>query len=671
MQNSNNYFLSETAIKDFYKELLGIHEEENKEEKFDKSDKELGEESSKEELEWEIFILINRKGYWDYKIFFPDGVKLKDGQKIYSDRYIEKCPLDILKEELSGKRIRIYDDSITHGSNLFYFYLLCKSTDAKEVKPYVYACNTSFPSDTAINLMRREAERIKDDSFWEKVEIDKEYLNNDSLQLKEKKINSVIKKFIEDLTYKILLGNNDIERFSTWQTKLFQKYVSPLVMDLPMMNRQKDEDTRKRKIACVVLNKEGYKKLCAVKTENWAFVENVVHTDDSFVTASYFRFYKKELWDAFPYLAHDFIVKCKYKKVEDGDKVRVVFTPFAIVKSISYEKIWEAFDLLYHDTEYAKQIKVNDETAENLIKRMEDDANLCKGLFRAIIFRISHYIGLKFQELVKKEIGIQLQFDWNIMHDNFCKPFIDTEKEWESGFKEIEFLSTIARYKDEKIYISKTQEYSLRDKQKATQERISNQMRGSIIKKKKSATLDANDKKILEKRIYHFEDMENELDDRFIFQSKEDKQKMITNSCTAGLETNSISNYLLAKKEDHVLYRGFRYGENSEVFLHESLWFFYIFLYAYYETCPDNMLVKGYDEYMRKLRNYLEKKNYMNVWISEDGFEFLRKYFGRFQKDEEFITEIRRRRYLLEENDTMKRNQIKELFIREASSAIV
>ena len=302
---------------------------------------------------------------------------------------------------------------------------------------------------------------------------------------------------------------------------------------------------------------------------------------------------------------------------------------------------------------------------------MEKDANLCKGLFRAVIFRISHYIGLKFKEMVQRELDIELECDWKIMYHNFCKEFIETEQEWENTFSEKAFLSVIAKYKDEKVHISKYEEYSIREKRKATPERISNQMRETLISKKKSVTLEAGDSDVWERRIYQFEELENELEGLFIFDSEEERWQMITNVCISNLETNSFSNYLLAKGEEQVLYRGFRYGENSEVFLHESLWFFYIFLYVYYETCPDNELVKGYDNYMRKLRNYLESKGYLNVWISEDGFEFLKKYFGKFKKDDqELITEIRRRRYLLEYDRTVMKNQIGEIFLKEAYSVL-
>lgn len=86
---------------------------------------------------WHVFILINRKGYWDYKIFFPEGYQIGKDQCIYSDRYLDKLPRNELRKLLQGKMVVLYDDSLTNGGNLFSYYLLCKSFGAKEVFPIV------------------------------------------------------------------------------------------------------------------------------------------------------------------------------------------------------------------------------------------------------------------------------------------------------------------------------------------------------------------------------------------------------------------------------------------------------------------------------------------------------------------------------------------------------
>lgn len=609
------YFLSETAIKGYYEELF--YSEDNN---------------------WDIFILINRKGYWDYKIFFPDGVKLKDEQKIYSDRYMEKTPLNVLDKMFFNKNVILYDDSITNGSNLFYYYLLCKYVGAKDIRPCVYACNTSFPSDDAKKLMIRESRRINQE-FWEK---------------QDKTPEDIMNEYINKLEFKIQLGNRDIERLSVWQTEFFQKNVSPLVMDLPILNHIDGEEK-----AFIKLKKEDFEKLRNKKTKKWVFVDNIYKEMRMPIKASYFRFYKEELINAFPYVAHDFIVKCKYEY--EQDYVKVVFTPFAMFKSISYEKILEAFDLLYHDTKYEETIKDEFKDVEDPVEKLEEDANLCKGLFRAIIYRISHYIGWEFREFVKKELDKQIEFDMEIMHDNYDQSFIDTVQKWNEENAESEFLNAISGYRDEELRITRKYKCYSRYKVDAKQELVCNHLRSRVISKKKSVT------STLEERIYVFEEIEKELDDFFVFESSKEKQHMITNACIMFLETNSFSNYLLENRYEHILYRGFRYGENSEVFLHEDLWFFYIFLYAYYETCPRNELLDCYEIYMRKFKIFLEKKGYLNVLISEEGFDFLKEYFGNFKTEDKLEEEIRRRRYLMDYDKTIIKNQVKEFFIKEAS----
>lgn len=223
------YFLSEEAIKSCYEQYL-VDERDG----------------------WDLFVLINRKGYWDYRIFFPDLHLNKRNLKIViSDRLLEKYPIEELLALLTGMRVIVYDDSLTNGSNLFYYYLLCKAYGAKEVIPVVYALNANFPTSRSRKLMEREATRI------------------DVKRLIGVSVKDLIEEFIGKLTCKVILGNRDIDRMSIWQTMLFQKCVSPLVMDLPMLNHKKNTKDKK-----ITLSKTDFEKLCGNKEEKWEFVEN-------------------------------------------------------------------------------------------------------------------------------------------------------------------------------------------------------------------------------------------------------------------------------------------------------------------------------------------------------------------------------------------------------------
>lgn len=614
----SSYFLSEIELSAYYEKYFKPNENEEK-------------------VHWDIFVLINRKGYWDYKIFFPKGIDNKSGfQKIMSDRYLEKCPLEELKRIFKGKTVIVYDDSLTNGSNLFYYFLVCKSAGAKEVIPVVYALNIEFPSKKSRRLMKRESGRIKDEEFWQ-----------------SNKVDDLIDEFVRNLQCKILLNDRDIDRMSNWQTQLFQKNVSPLVMDLPIINHIRGVNDNK-----ILMSVEQFQKLCHFDNDIWKFVENEMTGWGEPVKASYFRYRDKVLDQVFPYLLHDAVVKCKYEK--EGNFIKVVFTPFAVVKSISFKNVYDCFQLLYNGSIYAEKLLKDFSDDRSAYEKMENDGNLCKALFRAVIYRLSDYIGRKFQQFVKEVLELDLEYDWEIMKDNFDDDFISTQTQWYLLFDENEFRKILLQYhNDESVYpiAAKIDENVVRVK--ASQERVNNYIRLRVIEKKKETETS------LTERIYTLETIEFELENHFYFENKEDKREMITNTCLLFLETNSFSNYILVSSEEHILFRGFRYGENSEILLHDRLWFFYAFLYAYYDNTVEK-IKSGYFTFMKWLEDFLQKRGYMGVWITEDGFRFLRDFFGAMT-EEDLVREIRRRSYLLDCYEYGEENSIRAKFIREAA----
>ncbi len=609
----NGYYLSEAALKAYYEEYFNAAED-------------------KPENSWNIFVLINRKGYWDYKIFFPDGIDNQNGSwMVISDRYLDKCPLEELKKFFQSKNVIIYDDSLSNGSNLFYYFLLCRSMGARNVLPVVYALNIDFPSEKSYELMRRESNRS---------EI-KDFFSMDS-------VNKLMDEFVAKLQYRLLLSNCEIDMLSIWQTRLFQKTVSPLVMDLPIINR-----THNSYGTHIIMSVSQFEKLCHTDSRSWQFVENEMNGWGKPVKASYFRYKDTLLEGTFPCLVHDFVVKCKYEK--DCNYIKVVFTPFAVVKSISFQKVLQCFDLFYAGTSYARELLKNNPDID-----MEKDCNFVKALFRAVIYTLSSYIGRKFQEHAKKILGLELEYDWDIMKDNFDAAFIETQREWHRTFDDDAFRKLLLRFQDnERACPIKPKSDIGTEKTKATQELVRNYVLGRLIEKKKDSKIS------LAERIYTLETMQFELESRFYFETSEEEKKMMTDICLLFLETNIFGNHILVNQDESILYRGFRYGENSEIMLHENLWFFYAYLYAYYDNTVGD-IKKGYASFMTWLENHLRKRKYMGVWISEDGFYFLRNYFGKMNS-EELEQEIRRRRYLLDSYEYGGEGFVRAEIIREAA----
>lgn len=621
-EHANAYFLSEDGIQAYYDEYFATG-------------------TNAKNIKWDIFVLINRKGYWDYKIFYPNGVQsIGLNQFVISDRYLEKSRRQELEELLKDKVVIIYDDALSNGSNLFYYFLLCKCAGAKQVIPVVYALNSNFPTEKSYKLMRREAGAVRNKDFWLKNSVDR-----------------LVKEFVNSLEYKVLLTNNDINRMSTWQTELFQKHVCPLVMDLPIINHIRGSSEKK-----ISISVEQFERLCQNKSANWRFVENEMKGLKLPIKASYFRYTNTLLEQSYRNLFHDFVVKCKYLKC--GNSVHVVFTPFAIVKSVTFKTVYDCFKLFYTGTPYADEVLKGISQDSMVYRELEEDGNLGKALYRAVIFRISDFIGRKFQQYVREVLGLEVEYDWAIMKDNFDESFIETQKEWYQSFEEKAFERVLSQIQEvERIQPITIKGVKIAEKVKPTQELVNCFIRNRIIEKKKD--IDAS----LYVRIYTIETMESELDEYFEFEDMEEKREMLTNTCLLFLETNSFGNFILVSSEDHIVFRGFRYGENSEILLHDDLWFFYAYLTAFYNVVSGTIMSK-YDSFMQWLEDFLVKRGYMGVWISEDGFHFLRDYFGKIESGEELADEIGKRRYMLDCDGYGKENEVRANMIREAAHIV-
>lgn len=620
-----SYFLSKAAMKECYEDYMAPGQKDKKVRDF--------------------FVLINRKGYWDYKILFPQGYPEIKNMVVISDRFLDKCPMKRLRELLEDKRVIIYDDSLTNGANMFYYYLLCRKAGAKRVEPVVYGLHSDFPTENASKLLNRECLRFKGDEF-----------KKDNKQL--------IEEFTGALKCRLLLGSADIDRLSVWQTQFFQTHVSPLVMDLPIINRIRGSEVHQ----AITLSEEQFKALCSSGNGKWEFVENEMKGWGEPVTASYFSYHDKVWEETLAPLLHEAVVKCKYHRREG--MIDVVFTPFTIVGSVTYEELLRLFTALYEGTEYEKYLAESCEGAAITVNAMEQDEHLCNAMYRAVIFRLSDYVGKHFADYFAETLGLETEYDWNNMKDHFPEEFIRTQRAFGRTYDKALFFKQALGFpecKQAPPVMEKGCDGQMRER--ATQERINNFIRERVTEKKSDSSLS------LSARVYTLETMKRELDKRFEFACEEERDRMLTKTILLFLESNSFSNYIMVQPEEHRIYRSFRYGENSEVLLHENLWFFYAFLHAYYVNFKEELQQK-YRWFLERMKSYIEEKNYMDIMISRDGFSFLGRYFGRLAENGSLAGDIRRRKYLLDCGEysipafSKEERDIRSNIVREAAYAV-
>lgn len=596
--------------------------------------------------EWDILILITRKGYWLYKVTVSQEIQLevkKKGKKIYSDRYISKC-LDM--QQFAGKRVWIYDDTMTNGVTMFFYYSFLRKKGA-EVTPFVFGLSTEYPSDNSKRLLIREYGRV---------------CRNEGLTEKEQRERAEmeIECFNRALRWEVRMASKQIASLCTQETQYFQDKLCPMVVDLPVLSRM--ENPEGISVLPAYMNQgsgEGiqiplslFERLKQSGTE-WKYVENTVDTEGIRVNCSYFK-YRNPALEELSGIVYDGIVKCKAAVEED--QVRLVFAPFAIFKSMTFHDVAECFFRMLDNTEYGRKVfhhifgeekkgdsleldSLRDDQA--VIRKMKKDHNLCRNMFRGIIFYVSHAVGAAFAQYFYDVTGVRLDYDWELMEESFSQEFIRTfcgayrnkSFSWAHlsnlSFTAVDPLGWKGGHRGQKVPAER----------KDAELHILNEL---IEKKRRKEDG-------LRGRIYTIETIEAELDENFLFKSQEQKKEIMTGTILALLDTSRFGNEIYVDNEREIVYRGFRYGENSELLFLKGMSYVATFMEAFYDSLtqrqPDEekareLYVQYYPVFSRKMEQYFRKEQFFDYLIDMGVFDFLKKYYGEIPADKmnEMIT---------------------------------
>lgn len=610
--------------------------------------------------EWDILLLITRKGYWAYKTLMDEAAwnsldkrvysRIQNREKrIYTDRYLCKT-LDL--KEFQNKKIYIYDDTMTRGANLFYYYsfLIQNGIDADRITPVVYALSTEYPSEQSHNMLLNEFQRISG----------KELEEERWKALAEERI----KQFNKALFGYVRLTPESLSEVCVCETMLFNENLCPLVIDLPILSTVKKENVistipaymNNGKGEGIQFTKEQFQKLTSGDAA-WKFVRNDFSGNYVRTCSSYFEnedIDTGNLGNAIQNL----VVKCKYKV--EGDKVRAVFVPFAIFRSMSFTDVLNSFNVLWKGTEhwqeiadYIKRKIISPESAETdqlsedmffagnpeIRSLMQTDHNLYTNLFRSVIFFVSAYIGYKFKEYVKESTGIQLDYDWNFMEESLSQAYINSFHElirpgedYRNYFMKIPVVQHISSVDLSLIFNE--------PKKIATKELIEKSIRNRIIYKKnlKENEPEQYDEKFFLERVYVFETIESDLDREFIFGSIDEKKTLLTMVLIDMLENSRLGNEIYVDNKKEIIYRGFRTGENSEILFYSGIEYFYAYIFAYYhfereEHAGDyrEQYKKNYQKFIDQLELYFITKKYKGSLISSEDMKFYEEYFRNLE----------------------------------------
>ena len=590
----------------------------------------------------DCLILITRKGYWNYKVLIEQELQEKIGKKIcvFSDRYLTKC-LDFsvfaAGETESPKRIIIFDDTMNSGANLFFYYAYFRKKvqelvgKFKEIIPVTYALNVEYKFENESSLMIREYSRLCREEEWNEE--------------KRTEAINVITDFNKVLQWKIRLTSESIAEIRNQEIGLFQDHLSPMVVDLPIASCMKKDG--KYTLPAYMNHKDAvgievttvqFEKM-KVGNEQWEYVENQFKQQGIDADCSYFQFKESVAWGGARDVLHDCIVKCEYKKTDDG-KIRLVFVPFAIMKSMTFRDVVSYFFELLDGTSYSREIydffgcpdlEMDEMSYDNrVMDMMKKNHNLCRNMYRTIIFYFSYFIFLHFKMYVKECAEIEIDFDWEFMKDSFSENFIKSFKETceDSHYDISEFvfrfwcLPEAQEIDPVDIKIPENKQ-----KKKADETSMVRMLDERLLEGKN--VVDGS----LRQRVYTIETMLYEFEKAYLFQSKQEEQKLTTKIIISMLETSRFGNEIYVDNKDMVIYRGFRYGENSELLFLPGMEYFYAYIYAFYYYAGKENYSQLYVEFINQVKTLFQKENYIGTLIEQDIFEFLRKYFGNLNRE--------------------------------------
>lgn len=620
------------------------------------------------QAEWDVLLLITRKGYWAYKTLMDkDAWELlkqrnKDAweaivsgkKRIYSDRYLMKMKNP---NDFCGKKVLVYDDTMTRGANIFFYYsYLTSERHNINTTPVVYALSTEYPSEQARGMLVNEYQRVA-----------RNYKN--LYQDWKNKAEHVINKFNDTLQWYRRLTPENLAEVCVNETKLFHDNLCPLVIDLPILSCEKTEAGRTEpaymnngKGEGILLTKEQFRKLTAPNLY-WTFESN--HFPDNYLdySSSYFEMKEFDVGNL-KNAVLNMIVKCKYKLIDD--KVKVVFVPFAVYRSMNFSDVAVVFYILWGETEFGRDLlsfikdKIKkdyyqevDLTKENIganewvRKLMRENHNLCRNMFRSIIFYLSAYIGFEFRHFVKETIHIDLDYDWEFMKDSFSEEFCGTFRNM-CGSGEVRKKYFMMTPQVESIRPTSAAEMSNAPKKIATKELVEKSIRKRVINKKNSNINYENEdmEQNLLERVYVIETIESDLEKEFIFESEEQKKSYLTMVITDMLENSRLGNEIFVDNQKEIIYRGFRTGENSEILFYKGVEYFYAYVYSYYSIVGNEKYPEYYLKFIDKLELYLSSKKYLGTLISADEFKFYTEYFGGLS-DTRLDEQIRNKKYVL------------------------
>lgn len=575
-------------------------------------------------------IFMCRKAYWLYRDLrncLPDWNKKYSNLVVLSNRFVIKESVETLGERYNT--IYVFDDTVNTGRSLYQIYeLLMKMKPNFKIKMFV-ACAPESKESLKRKLMIQEDDPV------------------------------LVESFFESLTICYYVGIDEIGWISSQEIFMYQQEMIPYVIELPFIRNADIKKLEEKSLVnpyLIIFKHEIFKGLCASGGTQWKYVDNSYLWPDRLspfigekkIHCGFFQYYNSYVVRTLGDYAPELIVKCRYEELADG-KVQMVFTPFAVMDSISFDDAWRIFNCLYMNTNYLKRKKqVYDQLKSN--ENAEEKENTLKQLgiavFRANVYFFSLYVYSAFRKMVFKVANCELMIDQEYMSESFSEDFIKytgklSEWEPEEFLERIQKLNPIPKISMKNEFRNIQYEYIKNDVPG-----LLAQVRLEILRKKRQRADNV------------FTPIEEIEDYVFYKTSDEDiqtRKQMLLSIILQMTDQSVIGNSL--KIKDNIIYRGYRYGENSDVVLPFRNPYIQFIVETFYHNCEticqddrekSRRFYFNLISYLfRELESWMEDQGYLNVFVSAEELEWGSLYYSDERTDMDTL--IKNKRMLMQD----------------------
>lgn len=569
---------------------------------------------NKKTAQKEAIVFVSRKAYGLF-LLWKKRNKLDDsGYQVYSDRFVMKNFDESLFE---NQRVKLVDDTISTGEHLKEVCKILKErTHANAIIPTIFIMSTD---------------------------------------IKKKELEQEIGYSIEN---KLTYNANKVLRFSAIEMLILHKENIPYMVELPNIQ---EEDER----YYISVSKEEYERMrqgndmwSCFSYEQLGYEQNEVNTD-VYIRKNHILQQQESNY------IFEFNVRVQVTKA--GDQIRLVVIPFAVLKSIPYHKLLELFYLIFGETEYGKDMR-------EYQSRMGEDfpEKSYVALYRAVVFNLSMYVGREFLSYLYEVLGGERLFGFGTENYkyNFEYRFIKSNLEIQKG-NYTEFLMKLIGF-EQTPKIGSIDNISLRlisDYQDIDFDyRTVSLYFLAVIEELKD--MQHRDKKCEFLSIENYQEL---LEQTFPQEKKEEQNDLLGVCISNMLGQSRISNELRFDRKEQVIYRGFRYGENSEAYFDLAAKIFYAAVKEYYdmlcEEC-ENKLDKVYAEYRKRygkflvqLKTFLLEYDLYGSVVTRSEFKIYSKIF-KMKRLEKLNSNMEKRNFLLDDQGRPYYIEVVQNYIR-------